>query len=47
MSAWRLIFYSQLIGIVFSLLSGSILGALVGGVIGLYILFQIRPLYEN
>ncbi|MEO6222685.1 MAG: chromate transporter [Vicinamibacterales bacterium] len=47
MSAWRLIFYSQLIGIVFSLLSGSILGALVGGLIGLYVLFQIRPLYVN
>ena len=47
MSAWRLIFYSQLVGIVFSLLSGSILGALIGGLIGLYILFQIRPLYVN
>ncbi len=47
MSAWKLIFYSQLVGIVLSLLSGSILGALIGGLIGLYILFQIRPLYVN
>jgi hypothetical protein len=47
MSAWKLIFYAQLIGIAFSLLSGSILGALIGGLIGLYILFQIRPLYVN
>ncbi len=46
-SAWTLMFYSQLVGIVFSLLSGSILGALIGGLIGLYILFQIRPLYVN
>ena len=46
-SAWTLIFYSQLVGIVFSLLSGSILGALIGGLIGLYILFQIRTLYVN
>jgi hypothetical protein len=46
-SGWTLIFYSQLIGILFSLLSGSILGALIGGLIGLYILFQIRPLYVN
>ncbi len=47
MSAWRLIFYSQLVGIVFQLLMGSILGALIGGLIGLYILFQIRPLYGH
>ena len=47
MSAWRLIFYSQLVGIVFSVLMGSIVGALIGGLLGLYILFQIRPLYVN
>ena len=47
MSAWRLMFYSQLIGIVSSLLMGSIFGAIIGGLIGLYILFQIRPLYVN
>lgn len=47
MSAWKLLFYSQLVGIVFSLLVGAILGALIGGLIGLYILFQVRPLYVN
>ena len=47
MSAWRLMFYSEIVSIVFSLLSGSILGAIIGGLIGLYILFQIRPLYVN
>src|SRR5262245_42015353 len=36
MSAWRLMFYSQLIGIVSSLLMGSIFGAIIGGLIGLY-----------
>ncbi|HQX81325.1 MAG TPA: hypothetical protein PKW63_06170 [Vicinamibacterales bacterium] len=46
-SGWTLIFYSQLIGILLSLLSGNILGALIGGLIGLYILFQIRALYVN
>lgn len=46
MSAWRLMFYSQLISIVSSLLMGSIFGAIIGGLIGLYILFQIRPLYS-
>ena len=47
MSAWRLIFYSQLVGILFQLLMGSFLGAIIGGLIGLYILFQIRPLYGH
>ncbi len=47
MSAWTLLFYSQLVGVVSSLLSGSIVGGLIGGLIGLYILFQVRPLYKN
>jgi hypothetical protein len=47
MAAWRLVFYSHLIGIVSQLLMGAILGAIIGGLIGLYILFQIRPLYVN
>ena len=45
MSGWTLVFYSELASIAFSLLSGSILSAIVGGLIGLYILFQVRPLY--
>jgi len=47
MSAWRLTFYSELVSIAFSLLSGAVFGAIIGGLIGLYILFQIRPLYVN
>jgi hypothetical protein len=47
MSGWRLMFYSEAINIVHSLLIGAILAALVGGLIGLYILFQIRPLYRE
>jgi hypothetical protein len=46
MSGWTLLFYSQLVGILVSLLSGSIVGGLVFGLIALYILFQIRPLYR-
>jgi len=46
MSAWTLIFYSQLLGILHSLLIGSIVGGLIGGLIGLYLLFQVRPLYR-
>ena len=46
MTGWNLLFYSQLVGIVFSLLSGSIVGGLLAGLISLYILFQVRPLYR-
>jgi hypothetical protein len=46
-AGWRLVLYSQLVGIVFSVLSGAIIGGLLFGLIGLYILFQIRPLYRE
>ena len=46
MSAWTLLFYSQIVGIVHSLLIGSIVGGILGGLIGLYILFQVRSLYR-
>lgn len=46
LSGWRLMFYATLVGIVTSLLSGSIVGAILGGLIGLYILFQVRGLYR-
>ncbi len=47
MAGWRLLFYSQLVSIVFNLLSGSIVGGLLFGLIGLYILFQVRTLYTQ
>ena len=46
MSGWTLLFYSQLVSIVYNVLSGNIVGGLVFGLIGLYILFQVRPLYH-
>jgi len=46
LSGWNLLFYSQLVSIVSSLLHGWILNAIVGGLISLYILFQIRSLYR-
>ena len=46
MSGWKLLFYSEIVSIVSSLLTGNILSALVGGLIGLYILFQVRTLYS-
>ncbi|RPI56681.1 MAG: chromate transporter [Acidobacteria bacterium] len=47
MAGWRLLFYSQLVSIVYSVLSGSVVGGLVFGLIALYILFQVRPLYRE
>ena len=47
MSGWNLLFYAQLVGFVFRLLSLNIIGALVSAVIGFYILFQVRPLYHE
>ena len=47
MAGWRLLFYSQVISIVYSLLSGSVVGGIIFGLISLYILFQVRPLYQN
>lgn len=47
MAGWRLLFYSQLVSIVYNVLSGSIVGGLLFGLISLYILFQVRPLYNE
>ena len=46
MSGWRLLFYSQLVSIVYNVLSGNIVGGLLFGLIALYILFQVRSLYH-
>jgi hypothetical protein len=43
---WTLVFYAEILNIVYSLLNFQIVGALIGGLIGLYILFQIRGLYR-
>src|SRR5687767_3276498 len=47
MAGWRLLFYSQLVSIVYNVLSSNIVGGLLFGLIGLYILFQVRPLYRE
>src|SRR5262245_47384286 len=38
MSGWTLVFYSQLVSIVYSILTGSIVSGLLFGLLGLYIL---------
>ena len=46
MSGWRLAFYAELFNILWSLSNLNIVGGLLFGLIGLYILFQIRGLYH-
>lgn len=46
-TAWRLLFYATLVSFVGSVLSFNIIGAIVGGIIGWYILFQVKALYKN
>jgi hypothetical protein len=47
MSGWRLIFCARLLSIAHALLIGAIASAILGGIISLYILFQVRPLYRE
>lgn len=46
MSGWTLLFYEQLVSFVHSLLMGSIVSGILGVVIGMYILFQVREKYH-
>jgi hypothetical protein len=47
MGGWTMLFYARVVAVVTSLLALNILGAIVGGLISFYILFQIRPLYKS
>jgi hypothetical protein len=47
MAGWQLLFYSQLVNIAYNVLSGHVVSGLLGGLIALYILFQVRPLYHE
>jgi len=46
MAGWTMMFYAQIASIVTSLVTGSIFAAIFGGLIGLYVLFQVRGLYR-
>ncbi|MDO8609713.1 MAG: hypothetical protein Q7R95_04140, partial [bacterium] len=46
LKAWHLLFYASLISAVSSLLSGQIVSAIIGAVIGLYFLFQVKSYYK-
>jgi hypothetical protein len=44
--AWNFLMYASLVAIVENILSFSV-GGIIGGIIGLYILFQIKELYTG
>ncbi|MCE7065736.1 hypothetical protein [Dyadobacter sp. CY326] len=44
-SGWNLLYYALLVGLVSNLIQLSILGAIISGVIGFWVLFQIREKY--
>ncbi len=46
--AWTLLFYASVISLIGSIVSLSgIFGAIIGAIIGWYILFQVKELYAN
>lgn len=47
MSGWTLLFYARLVSVVANVLSGAVVSALLVGLISLYLLFQVRPLYKS
>lgn len=46
-ASWRLVYYATLVSFVGNILSFNILGAIIGGIIGWYLLFQVKELYKN
>ena len=50
LAGWTMAFWATAVYLVAGLLPigvGSIIGALIGGAIGLYVLFQIKPYYDG
>jgi lysylphosphatidylglycerol synthetase-like protein (DUF2156 family) len=46
LKAWRLMYYSALVSFVASILQGSFVSALIGVLIGMYVLFQVKNKYK-
>lgn len=45
-SGWNLLFWSEVINVIGSLVAGSFVSAILGGLIGFYLLFQIKSYYK-
>ncbi len=46
MAGWKYSFYSELVSIVSSLVAFNLVGAVIGALIGFYLLFQIKSYYK-
>lgn len=46
-SSWRMLFYASVVSTVGSVVSLQIVGAIIGAVIGWYIIFQVKEVYKN
>ncbi len=46
-SAWNLMFYSQIISVLGSLINFNLISLIIGLLIGLYVLFQVRSYYTK
>lgn len=44
--AWRFMFWSQLLSLVYQIAQFELISAAVGGIIGFYILFQLKSYYK-
>lgn len=46
-ASWRLMFYVSLVNLVGGIITLNLVGAVVGAIIGWYIIFQMKELYKN
>lgn len=47
-ASWRLVFYASIVSLIGGILAvHGIFGAIIGAIIGWYILFQVKDLYKN
>lgn len=46
MRGWRLVYYGTIASLVYSLVSGNVLGGLINALISFYLLFQIKSYYK-
>lgn len=47
MKGWNLLFWGEILNLVYGVISMSILSGIIGAVIGLYLLFQVKSYYSK